>query len=252
MRVPERVLAMLAVSVAICGGIGFSIGVDPARYSVQGFSVPLESERVTDPGAAQPARSYAELTTRPWRSGITAGWAVDGIALDRDFQALESPAEREPMALREQAITTRALLRAYPGAPPVIPHPVSEATAPGCLACHATGVRLGTLVGPALPHEPYASCMQCHVPAVAPLGPEEPAHATAYASRFEPLIAPREGQRAWQGAPPTIPHSTSMRSNCRACHGPGGRAGLRSTHPQRASCLQCHALDAARDQRVSP
>jgi nitrate reductase (cytochrome), electron transfer subunit len=251
MHVPERVLAVLAMSVAIGGGIGFSIGVDPARYSLQGFSVPLETQATTDVSAAQPARSYTELIGRPWRSGAEAGWAVDGLALDSGYQALAPPAQREPRALREQAIAARALLRAYPGAPPVIPHPVADATAPACLACHRTGARLGKLVAPAIPHEPYASCTQCHVSAVAPLAPEDPAHAAAYASRFEPLPAPREGTRAWEGAPPTIPHATQMRSNCLACHGPGGRAGLRSTHPQRASCLQCHAVDAERDQRVS-
>jgi hypothetical protein len=36
-----------------------------------------------------------------------------------------------------------------------------------------------------------------------------------------------------------------MRENCRACHaGPGAVDVLRTTHPQRVSCRQCHALAA--------
>jgi hypothetical protein len=40
-----------------------------------------------------------------------------------------------------------------------------------------------------------------------------------------------------------------MREACASCHGPSGKRGLRSTHPVRASCQQCHARSAALDQR---
>lgn len=59
------------------------------------------------------------------------------------------------------------------------------------------------------------------------------------------------GARAWPGAPPTIPHTTFMRINCASCHGVAGALGMRSTHPFRDSCTQCHAPSATRDQRSS-
>jgi cytochrome c-type protein NapB len=47
------------------------------------------------------------------------------------------------------------------------------------------------------------------------------------------------------GSPPPIPHALQMRENCRACHaGPGAVAELRTTHPERVTCRQCHALGA--------
>jgi cytochrome c-type protein NapB len=43
------------------------------------------------------------------------------------------------------------------------------------------------------------------------------------------------------GAPPPIPHSPDMRGNCVACHaGPGAVAEIRTPHPERANCRQCH------------
>jgi nitrate reductase (cytochrome), electron transfer subunit len=252
MHVPERMLIVLALTVAVGGAIGFSIGIDPARYRAEGFVAwPREGSVTSDARAAEPARSYTELIARPWRSGPQAGWAVDGEALRQAFVVQDAPRQTERTDLRVEALEERTLLRAFAGAPPVIPHPTSDAAAPACLACHSEGARLGSLVARRIPHAAYASCTQCHVAAVGPFGSEDSRHATAYASRFEPLAAPVIGTRAWMGAPPTIPHSTLMRSECLACHGPGGRAGLRSSHPQRASCLQCHATDAEREQRAA-
>ncbi len=252
MRVPERVLTLLALAVAVGGAIGFGVGTDPARYRSEGFAVlPRDAAEVPVAWAAEPARSYTELIARPWCSGADAGWHVDGESLRQGLGVQQPPRERESMALRERALEDRTLLRAFAGAPPVIPHPTSESGASACLACHGDGAQLGSLVAPRIPHAPYASCTQCHVTGVGPFGAEDPRRAATYASRFEPLDAPRAGTRAWPGAPPTIPHATLLRSECLACHGPGGRAGLRSSHPERASCLQCHATDAERDQRAA-
>ena len=54
--------------------------------------------------------------------------------------------------------------------------------------------------------------------------------------------------RASSVAPPVMPHSTLMRVNCLACHGPNGYRGLRTTHPERLNCVQCHAVAAEADQ----
>ena len=49
------------------------------------------------------------------------------------------------------------------------------------------------------------------------------------------------GDRATPGAPPRIPHRVLMRENCLACHdGPGAREAVRTDHPERSRCRQCH------------
>ncbi len=51
----------------------------------------------------------------------------------------------------------------------------------------------------------------------------------------------RRGSRLNSVAPPTIPHKIFMRENCAACHsGPAAREEIRTTHPERTRCLQCH------------
>jgi cytochrome c-type protein NapB len=46
-------------------------------------------------------------------------------------------------------------------------------------------------------------------------------------------------------SPPLIPHDLQLRGNCLACHaGPGGVEEIRSTHPERANCRQCHLPSA--------
>jgi cytochrome c-type protein NapB len=65
---------------------------------------------------------------------------------------------------------------------------------------------------------------------------------------FVGLNPPLKGTRAWPLAPPTIPHSTLMRSDCLSCHGPQGLYGLRTPHPERQSCVQCHVPGAELDQ----
>jgi cytochrome c-type protein NapB len=46
-----------------------------------------------------------------------------------------------------------------------------------------------------------------------------------------------------------MPHPMHMRSECDSCHGPSGRPGLRTSHPDRQNCVQCHASSAPLDQR---
>lgn len=76
-----------------------------------------------------------------------------------------------------------------------------------------------------------------------------PPDATFAANLFDGLDSPDHGARAWSIAPPQIPHRTLMRERCESCHGVGGRDAMRSTHPDRQSCTQCHAPNAALDQQ---
>ena len=140
----------------------------------------------------------------------------------------------------------RAARRAYDGAPPTIPHPDPGAA---CAACHdADGQSVGERFAPASPHAGAAAedrterCRQCHVFVTT--------DGLFAANRFIGLPQTlRAGSRAAPGAPPTIPHRLLMRERCLACHGgAGGRPEIRTSHPERERCRQCHVpvLDAGR------
>ncbi len=130
--------------------------------------------------------------------------------------------------------------RAFSGAPPTIPHPVTEKQNMGdkdCLQCHQDGgyVDKYKAYTPITPHPEFINCKQCHVSATT-------------SSMFKPnnwsLSSPPEtNQRALPGSPPIIPHDLEMRNNCLACHaGPAAPKKIRVSHPNRVNCLQCHTL----------
>ena len=127
--------------------------------------------------------------------------------------------------------------RAFPGAPPVIPHRVEDAQTGGtaCLACHADGgftPRFGAYA-PVVPHPDLESCRQCHVPQVT----QSVFRATAWTTIAPPVRSPV----ARPVRSPPIPHGLEMGENCLACHGgPGAAAAIRTSHPTRENCLQCH------------
>jgi hypothetical protein len=62
--------------------------------------------------------------------------------------------------------------------------------------------------------------------------------------------------RTADGLPPSIPHDLQLRGNCLACHmGPAAVAEIRTTHPERSDCRQCHvtlAADEAPFERPTP
>ena len=124
----------------------------------------------------------------------------------------------------------------------MIPHAVETLNDVSCTSCHGQGLAVAETPAPLIPHAEYVNCQQCHVPTADAYDGQELA-----ANTFRGLAAPSGGARAWEGAPPTIPHSTWMRENCLACHGPLGRPGLRTSHPGRTNCVQCHGRSAALD-----
>lgn len=223
--------------------VGFVVGI---RQGVPAFESPEFTEAAArhDP-TALPATRYADFDrrlhgpNRAWRSALTD---------------LAQP-EHDPLApvettwsddTRRALLAARAARRAYDGAPPVVPHPIDQMTARSCAACHVSGLHIADVWAPAMSHEFMHNCTQCHV--------EQWSHelppAAAVASLFRPLAAPVRGSRAWEGAPPTIPHPTFMRDNCMSCHGPSGPEPIRTSHPWRVNCLQCHAPSATLDQGV--
>jgi cytochrome c-type protein NapB len=151
--------------------------------------------------------------------------------------------EAPPTPAHGRTLQTFDSRRAYPGAPPIIPHPLADATSFGgrtCLACHADGGWVPTLdaYAPVTPHPELASCVQCHVPA---------ASASLFrGTTFVRAARPALGGAALPGSPPPIPHDLQLRDNCLACHaGPSAVREIRTTHPERINCRQCHALGAA-------
>jgi cytochrome c-type protein NapB len=151
-------------------------------------------------------------------------------------------------AERTRAVEIRAGRRAFDGAPPVIPHPVDPVSPANCRACHLTGLAVRGLVAPKMSHGEMGSCNQCHVPAGGPglVAAGELAR-LGEDNDFAGLRSAGRGSRAWPGAPPTIPHLLWMRQDCSSCHGPAGLAGLRTSHPERALCQQCHVPDGVAD-----
>jgi cytochrome c-type protein NapB len=149
-----------------------------------------------------------------------------------------------PPAAVPRSTVERASGRAYDGAPPTIPHSIRIGA---CTSCHdADGAAIdGVGVAPASPHDDNAMlgsmrrCLQCHAPAES--------SRSLVASRFTGLPqGPWRGQRATPGAPPTIPHSLQLRERCVACHaGPAARREIRTSHPERTRCRQCHVPEVA-------
>jgi nitrate reductase (cytochrome), electron transfer subunit len=141
---------------------------------------------------------------------------------------------------RAAAVAIRGELRAFSGAPPVVPHAIDERNAQACLACHGAGFKVGQVIAPKMSHHYLPNCTQCHVEG-AQNAPWAIASTTATQSQFVGLAEPGRGERIGPGAPPTIPHSVWMRSECVTCHGSLGKEGLRTSHPWRVNCTQCHA-----------
>lgn len=132
----------------------------------------------------------------------------------------------------------RRARRVYEGAPPWIPHPVSEELdrTQDCAPCHTfggynPGIRT---YSPRTPHPEYTNCLQCHVARVA----QELFRPTDWVTPPWPEYG---RERELLGAPPPIPHTLQLRERCLTCHGGGSAApDIRTTHPERFNCRQCH------------
>ncbi len=198
--------------------------------------------------AAAPAPAYAELRDRSrqpnhaWRSELAQ---LPPAPVFTATTARLNPEELTALIARRES------RRAFTGAPPTVPHPIDQHSSTSCLACHGQPTRIGKIDVPQISHPAYTNCIQCHAPADGPgsaLTAPPPALATpVLANSFVGQTAPSNGTRAFAGAPPSIPHPTALRQNFVSCHAPGGSSALKTSHPQRQNCLQCHALDATRD-----
>lgn len=243
-----RLLAIGIVAVALIGFItGTRSGASVTDESAHVGVLLAAPEGEDDEGALPPAPRHADLARDDLRR-TDARQIASFAHLLSDRRGLTATVELDE-ASRAEDLAARARLRAYDGAPPRIPHAIAQMTRPDCMACHDAGLRVADHIAPAMSHEPFANCTQCHVVDGAPmpggaLGLES---APPWETDFVGLEAPDHGPRVWDGAPPVIPHPTRMRERCASCHGVLAE-GLASSHPWRASCTQCHAPSAAFDQ----
>ncbi len=231
-----HVVGAVAVGVAATGFLAGVAG-PPERAAPQRG----EEERSTEGPAV---RRYSEMgsdSRGPNANLYERGTSV--LAVERDPYTVVERTDAE----RAATLRARDERRAYDGAPPTIPHPIDQRGSPDCLACHGAAVQIDGRIAPTMSHPRYDSCTQCHVVAADPrpggAAPE------GVPNTFVGTSSENAGARAWPGAPPTIPHATSMRADCLSCHGSLGRVGLRTSHPWRQSCTQCHAPSAELDQR---
>lgn len=233
-----------------------------ATISASGFFMGLrQNQRATDnvtrAGVVPPAPEAAEtgpIPVVPKYKELAGGqWLpASGWQTKVEPGSLPSPAVADgTIKARDTLVARRGERRAYDGAPPVIPHTIHQTAPTACLICHQQPTRIGDVVAPAMSHQEYPSCTQCHVPQSGvesfptniPLPEGQPPVGNAFVGR----ASPGPGTRAALGAPPVMPHGLHMRDNCVSCHGPSVGSGPATTHPERANCLQCHALDAKLD-----
>jgi nitrate reductase (cytochrome), electron transfer subunit len=196
--------------------------------------------------------------------------APPGQPIDAEAQVFRTRAGTtaiQPEARREREAHPRTLetfryLRAYPGAPPRIPHGLTptEFRTSACKTCHERGgySRRFAAYVPVTPHPEMGMCLQCHVgedaltgrPSSDPNSRCPQCHGSGGAPH--PNVDPNMDWRttAWprlpprapdSTSPPPIPHDLQSRGNCLACHaGPAAVAEIRTRHPGRTDCRQCH------------
>ena len=203
------------------------IGVISVLMGVSVFVVGFLVNSATSEAVLLPAKTQ-ERPKLPYEAGV--------------FTRLEQPVDFTNAPLTKnvkRSLASYYSRRAFDGAPPSIPHKILDPKSWGgdaCNSCHREGgfVEQFQAWAPVTPHPEYTNCRQCHVPVEQKTLFRE----TTFAG-LKPAAIPK-GQLP--NSPPPIPHALDLRTNCVACH--GGAAAvpeLRSTHPERVNCRQCHA-----------
>jgi len=241
-RLTKLFLAMI-VAVAL---IGFVVGLRQGVPSYEPAAFATRTAEI-DHARAVPSMTYAEFDRR--EHGPNRGWRSTLASLEQPAVDIFAAVHFDDDA-RQAALEARTKRRAFDGAPPTVPHPIDQMTATACMVCHTDGLFVGEIWAPPMSHEFMANCTQCHVEqwssdfAQAHAGPDRAR------SAFVGLASPGRGGRAWDGAPPTVPHPVFMRDNCMSCHGPTGPDPIRTSHPWQVNCLQCHAVSSILDQPI--
>jgi cytochrome c-type protein NapB len=179
-----------------------------------------------------------------------------------DMLAIEPEGPRDRRA-HPRTLKTFRYLRPYPGAPPRIPHGLTqeEFRSGTCNTCHERGgysSRFAAYV-PVTPHPDLGLCLQCHVgdggltgisgASTDPNARCRQCHGASGPPRADANVGldwrttawPNLQPRAPDRSPPAIPHDLQLRGNCLTCHaGPAAVAEIRTSHPEWSDCRQCH------------
>lgn len=232
------------------GAVGYLVGIRHATYTRDTTHPVLEAMEASRQDAqaqhVHPAVVYKQISQG--NLGPNASWKsqVSNAMLQSPEVMLN--ADIAYGGDKTQAITKREMRRAFNGAPPTIPHKIDSVSMQSCTVCHGENgksLRIGNqVVAPAMPHPLMTSCTQCHVPQNEIKADEK----HWLENSFVGEVTPMQGDRAYSGAPPTIPHSVWMRQTCMSCHGLNGQSALRSGHVWRTNCLQCHGQSASLNQ----
>lgn len=122
-----------------------------------------------------------------------------------------------------------------------MPHPIAQDSAASCLQCHRQSTRISDVIAPAISHPEYTSCTQCHVSGKGLGSRWNTAEFDLHTgNRFSGDHEKKIAEQAYPDSPLTIPHTLHMRQNCISCHGELGTSPIRTSHPERQSCSQCH------------
>lgn len=252
-----RKLAVVACLISLTLGMsGFFMGLRQTELATADL---LQTPVGNAPDATQTAMPEMDVPVAPRYADLKDGtlrpnkdWVVHLATLTRP----KPEAQYVPATLSATDLArlrgTRSARRQYDGAPPVAPHPLDQLTPAACMECHGKPTKIGNLQVPLVSHPAYPNCIQCHVSSAGPTSSWVARNeALSEGNKFVGKEQSGQGRRAYVGAPPAVPHTTWMRDNCMSCHGPGGTAALRTSHPNRQSCTQCHAINAELDSRLA-
>jgi cytochrome c-type protein NapB len=251
-RQHRKMLAVIFLMVGMLSVSGFFMGMlQTEKQETRRF------DHETPPAHAElnvadfpEAPGYSEIAVTEWLAN--RDWKFTLKDLPRAASPGQLPVATE--AERKAAVERRTSLRAYDGAPPVIPHGIDTLSSASCLSCHDKNGNF-VIAGkrPAeISHPWVTNCTSCHVPADGLRQITEPeATRLTVDNSFVGKRSAGPGPRAYGTAPPTTPHPVWMRQNCMSCHGPGREQAIRTSHPERHNCLQCHAPNAVFDNRES-
>ncbi len=175
---------------------------------------------------------------------ISMGFFVQNVLLAKE----QGYRFKNESALKQEEKYTRESLRAFYFAPPVVPHEVESRGSNDCLRCHLQVTKLEDgRVAMQTPHPQFSNCLQCHVPSKTPGREKE------VLTDWEGLEEPKRGMRGFLVSPPTVPHRIYLRENCLSCHGPKNpNMRLRTSHPERSRCLQCHVPNVDQEFQTYP
>lgn len=215
---PRRYPRVIGLTASVLLMVAVVVGVGERLRSPGHDSV--HSARVDHASAGSPLDMIRSETAMYNRRAMS-------VPVDRSLDAAGS--ERNLAAYYDR--------RAYSGAPPQIPHEVSDelARSQDCNTCHQGGgfVEKYNAYTPVTPHPEYKNCMQCHV--------EKNADDQFAESLWASIAPPALHRPMLPGGPPPIPHTLQLREDCMRCHaGPAAPLEIRTTHPERVNCRQCH------------